>query len=195
MEQPEQPASPGVASASLGLDLDIVPTFQARGLSSIFDASLFEPFFDLEPWSPQLPSELVMQSQPSMEGRELLPFKDSISCVLAQAESIHQSESTSERTCVALANHSMELIFRVFRTWPQMLAEGFQLPPIFHSTHFASPAKLPKPLATCITLVKMWNGQCAGAEGIVRATIRQQLDQVVDVVSYTIVSHAFMRPD
>jgi hypothetical protein len=74
MEQPEQPASPGVASAGLGLDLDIMPSFQARGLSSIFDASLFEPFFDLESWSPQLPSELVMQPQPSMEGRELLPF-------------------------------------------------------------------------------------------------------------------------
>ena len=74
MEQPEQPASPGVASAGLGLDLDIKPSFQARGLSSIFDASLFKPFFDLESWSPQLPSELVMQPQPSMEGRELLPF-------------------------------------------------------------------------------------------------------------------------
>ena len=71
-------------------------------------------------------------------------FKDSIGCVtpvLAQAEIIHQSESTSKPKCVALANHSMELILRVFRTWPQMLAEGFQLPSIFHSTHFASPAK------------------------------------------------------
>jgi hypothetical protein len=77
VEQSEQPASPGIASAGLGLDLDTMPSFQASGLSSTFDSSLFEPFFDLQPWSPQLISELVMQPQPSIEGRELLPFNDS----------------------------------------------------------------------------------------------------------------------
>ncbi|KAF7893859.1 hypothetical protein EAF00_007373 [Botryotinia globosa] len=70
----------------------------------------------------------------------------------------------------------MELIFRVFRTWPQMLAEGFQLPPIFHSTRFAQHDVLPRPLATCTTLVKMWHGQSVGAEEIVRKTIISELN-------------------
>lgn len=77
----------------------------------------------------------------------------------------------------------MELIFRVLRTWPHMLAEEFQLPPIFHSTQFASQVEMPRPLATCITLVKMWHGQCAGAEGLVRDTILRELDLIIRQVS------------
>lgn len=65
-----------------------------------------------------------------------------------------------------LARHSMELVLRVLRTWPGMLAEEFQLPPIFHHTqHNTLPLLLP--MSHCVTLTKMWHGQGQGSERIV----------------------------
>ncbi|KAJ5087576.1 hypothetical protein N7456_011192 [Penicillium angulare] len=160
-----------------------MPTYQPQHPSSKFDSVLFEPFFaDFGSWSPLQPSELALRSTQSIESRDLLDFMDSVTCPspgFARFELTQPSEPSSDSNAVALANHSMELIFRVFRTWPQMLAEGFQLPPMFHSTQLTSQAKLPRPLATCITLAKMWHGQCSGAEDIVRATIHQELAQVI----------------
>lgn len=92
-------------------------------------------------------------------------------------------QPSPESYSIALANHSMELIFRVCCTWPQMLAEGFQLPPIFHTAHFGQENILPQPLATCTTLVKMWHGQRIGAEEIVRKTIVSELNHILDQVN------------
>ncbi|KAJ5895322.1 hypothetical protein N7495_007013 [Penicillium taxi] len=178
-EQSEQPVSPGIASAPLEFDLDTLSSFQPQNLSARFDSTLFEPFFgDLEPWTPIQPSELVLQAR-NGTGREILPLSDSVefaSSEIAFSRSNQQIDRDSGTNSAALVNHSMELIFRVCRTWPQMLADGFQIPPIFHPTHLASQTDLPRPLATCITLVKMWHGQCPGAETIVRDTIRRELD-------------------
>jgi hypothetical protein len=164
-----------------------MPTFQPQSLSARFDSSVFEPFFgDLGPFSPFQPSTLTLQDPQHIAGQDLLPYNDYVSFAssdLIQTQSNLQLEPKSEPNSVALANHSMEFIFRVCRTWPQMLADGFQIPPIFHPTHLASHINLPRQLATCITLVKMWHGQCPGAEEIVRATIRQELDQLMDNVS------------
>lgn len=93
-----------------------------------------------------------------------------------------QADGTSSNS-VALTNHSMELIFRVLRTWPCMLAEEFQSPPLFHFTHLAQSESLPRPLATCISVAKMWNGHYAGAEEIVRSTVLKELDSIVQSVS------------
>lgn len=182
-----EPESPGIASAPLGFELETMPTFQPQSLSARFDSSVFEPFFgDLGPFSPFQPSTLTLQDPQHIAGQDLLPYNDYVSFAssdLIQTQSNLQLEPKSEPNSVALANHSMEFIFRVCRTWPQMLADGFQIPPIFHPTHLASHINLPRQLATCITLVKMWHGQCPGAEEIVRATIRQELDQLMDNVS------------
>lgn len=166
---------------------DTFPTFRSPFLQSTFDPSLFDTFFsDVGNWSsmPQLDLDLNPQhmdhSGLSSFGRwdegisELGRLKDVPSIVL---------QPSPESNSVALANHSMELIFRVFRTWPQMLAEGFQLPPIFHFTRFDQHDVLPRPLATCTTLVKMWHGQSVGAEEIVRKTIISELNLIVDQVS------------
>ncbi|KAJ5679366.1 hypothetical protein N7462_007610 [Penicillium macrosclerotiorum] len=74
----------------------------------------------------------------------------------------------------------MDLIFRVLRTWPKMLAEEFQVPPLFHPSQIIPTKKLPQPLANCITLAKTWHGQCAGSEELVRKTIMRELDSIVD---------------
>ncbi|CAI7639993.1 unnamed protein product [Penicillium pancosmium] len=61
-----------------------------------------------------------------------------------------------------------------------MLAEEFQAPPLFHAAQLTPGMKLPLPLATCITLTKMWNGTCEGAEDLVRKIILQELGNLVD---------------
>lgn len=184
-EQPEH-ASPGIASPSQVFAFENMPTFQPLNISTKFDTTLFDPFFtDFAPWSPSQLLELAPQAPHNM-GLELLPFNDSVSCtnsMLTESGSNQRLGPSADSNSIALANHSMELIFRIFRTWPQMLADGFQIPPIFHSTHLASQTKLPQSLATCITLAKMWHGHCPGAEEVVRVTIRKELDLVIDKVS------------
>ncbi|KAK6082880.1 C6 finger domain containing protein [Seiridium cupressi] len=58
----------------------------------------------------------------------------------------------------AVLKHSMRTTFRVLRSWPRMLAKGFQLPPIIHLLQFKDGT--PRPLTNCIALCKMWSGQC-----------------------------------
>ncbi|KAJ6031018.1 hypothetical protein N7540_001750 [Penicillium herquei] len=168
---------------------DISNIFQSQPLQAIFDPNLFDTFFsDLGPCSSVSPSDLVLQSSENMNPEEVIPCGNNNRFSSPEYEppdrtSFSQLQNYSEVSSAALANHSMELIFRVLRTWPRMLAEEFQIPPIFHFTHFAQYNALPRPLATCMTLVKMWNGQCAGAEEIVRTTILKELDLIVHSVS------------
>ncbi|KAJ5691540.1 hypothetical protein N7488_012275 [Penicillium malachiteum] len=162
---------------------DISNIFQPQLCQSIFDPNIFDTFFsDLGPCSSVLPSNFVMPSSENMNGQEVTWNKNR--CISPERESsdrtsFSQLQTHPELGPAALANHSMEFIFQVLRTWPRMLAEEFQLPPIFHVTHFAQYEALPRPLATCVTLAKMWNGQCAGAEEMVRSTILTELDLIV----------------
>lgn len=91
-------------------------------------------------------------------------------------------EPYGDKVSLALATHSMELLFRVLRTWPKMLADEFQVPPLFHPTQITKDKQLPPALANCITLAKMWHGKRDGAEEIVRRTILSELESVVDQV-------------
>jgi hypothetical protein len=85
-------------------------------------------------------------------------------------------------TTPPLTKHSMQTLLRVLRTWPSMIARGFQLPPIFHNS--VDPLKnLPQPLANCFTLVKMWAGQFEGANSIVRDTILKEMRTLFEAVS------------
>jgi hypothetical protein len=82
-----------------------------------------------------------------------------------------------------LIYNSMELILRVLRSWPGMLAEGFQLPPLFHHSQFSAWADGPTDetpeLANCITIAKMWHGQKAGAEILVQDTVIREADMLL----------------
>lgn len=85
-----------------------------------------------------------------------------------------------------LVYNSMELILRVLRSWPGMLAEGFQTPPLFHHTQLpafweetASSPVTPQ-LANCITITKMWHGQQPGAEQLVQDTILREVDSLLE---------------
>ncbi len=88
-------------------------------------------------------------------------------------------------TTPALTKHSMQTLLRVFRTWPGMVARGFQLPPIFHNS--LDPLKnLPQSLANCFTLVNMWAGQCEGANSIVQDTVLKEMKKLFEVVRITL---------
>lgn len=98
--------------------------------------------------------------------------------------SLSLPRSTAESPAAALANHSMEFIFRVLRSWPRMLAEGFQTPPFMHHSHIANTKSLPQPLANCFTLVKMWHGQCKGAEDMVHQLVVKEVNSLLTKVRF-----------
>ena len=51
-------------------------------------------------------------------------------------------------TTPPLAKHSMQVLFRFFRTWPRMIVKGFQMPPIFHQSTTPPEMSLPQPLSS-----------------------------------------------
>jgi hypothetical protein len=81
-----------------------------------------------------------------------------------------------------LVQHSMETLLKVIKTWPKMLAKGFQVPPMLHFSH-THPEKMLQPMANCVTLSKMWAGQSEGASEIVRQSIIQEMRSLFQRVS------------
>ncbi|KAI0129492.1 hypothetical protein BJ170DRAFT_275965 [Xylariales sp. AK1849] len=76
-----------------------------------------------------------------------------------------------------LVKHSMRTVFRVLRSWPRMLAKGFQVPPMIHFLQFKDGP--PRPMANCITLCNMWSGQCDSAAAIVEDAVRKEVDIIL----------------
>ncbi|KAF2808058.1 uncharacterized protein BDZ99DRAFT_391543 [Mytilinidion resinicola] len=93
-----------------------------------------------------------------------------------------------------LARHSMEVLLRVMKTWPKMLAKEFQPPPLLHTSQMyhiltnqnprilpeQSAHPVPQPLANCFTISKMWAGQCEGASGIVTETVTKEMESLFE---------------
>ncbi|KAK9342922.1 hypothetical protein V1522DRAFT_372421 [Lipomyces starkeyi] len=91
---------------------------------------------------------------------------------------------TQQPTIPPLARHSMEFILRVLRTWPGMMANDFQPPPIIHTSQM-SKNPLSLPLANCFTVAKMWDGQLSGAEELVsRTAMNEMIRLFVEYQSY-----------
>lgn len=67
-----------------------------------------------------------------------------------------------------------------------MLAKGFQLPPTVHFLQFQEGT--PMPLANCITLCKMWSGQCDSDTAMVENTVRKEIDNILSKVSFQLLS-------
>ncbi|KUJ18407.1 uncharacterized protein LY89DRAFT_47862 [Mollisia scopiformis] len=86
----------------------------------------------------------------------------------------------TQDTTPPLAKHSMQVLLRVFRTWPCMLAKGFQYPPIFHNTMITRKDRCCSiPLANCCTLIKMWYGQHGGSTAFVQETIIKEIKHII----------------
>ncbi|KAI0097257.1 hypothetical protein GGR51DRAFT_541572 [Nemania sp. FL0031] len=87
-----------------------------------------------------------------------------------------------------LVEHSVQTLFRAFRSWPRMLAKGIQLPPIIHLSQFycgsgkedsGDVCGLPRHIARCITLCKMWVGQAEGSGQIVQAAVKGEIQSIL----------------
>lgn len=59
-----------------------------------------------------------------------------------------------------LVKQSMKTLLRVMKTWPRILAKGFQSPPILHHTHTDPKTSLDS-MRTCISISKLWASQPA----------------------------------
>jgi hypothetical protein len=68
-------------------------------------------------------------------------------------------------------------ISRVLKTYPTMLLRKGQLPPFIHPALLAGP-DIPTPLANCISLVRLWDGQVRGSETIVYETIKKEMERL-----------------
>jgi hypothetical protein len=72
---------------------------------------------------------------------------------------------------------TVQFLSRVLKTYPYMMVESGKLPPIIHPAQLAS-SKIPKPLANCLTLTRMWEGQARGGGGIVRDTVKREMERL-----------------
>lgn len=91
------------------------------------------------------------------------------------------SSLPSISTTPPLTRHSMQTILRCLRTWPRIMAKGLSSPPIIHPSVLSQPL-MPAALARCFTLVKMWDGQCTGANTMVEETVKKEMQCLLDIV-------------
>ncbi|KAL2813047.1 hypothetical protein BDW59DRAFT_35202 [Aspergillus cavernicola] len=149
--------------------------------SSLFDLLFSDP----SNWDLTLANEFNPFLSPRRDSTALIPnqtehmFSSDLIEDFSTALRPPTPKTNTESPAAALATHSMEFIFRVLRSWPRMLAEDFQTPPIIHHTQIADSMALPQTLANCITLVKMWHGQCQGAEAMVHRLIVSEVDTLL----------------
>jgi hypothetical protein len=79
----------------------------------------------------------------------------------------------------------MDFMSRVLRTYPTMLSRRGGLPPFIHPSQLRGPSP-PTPLANCISLVRMWEGQVRGSESMVQETIRTEMRRLYETVRHHI---------
>ncbi|KAK8074473.1 hypothetical protein PG997_009136 [Apiospora hydei] len=86
-----------------------------------------------------------------------------------------------------VVRRTMHFVIRVLRSWPRLMATTHhtaQLPPIIHNFQIKDGA-LPKPLAHCYTLAKMWDGEVGGSGELVQRTILDEVQRLFrEVTSY-----------
>lgn len=93
---------------------------------------------------------------------------------------------TAPKTLItgAAPQHAMHFVIRVLKSWPRMMAThdpGLILPPVIHRAQLEY--GMPKPLANCYTLVKMWAGQAVGSRELVQTTILLEVRRLLSDVS------------
>ncbi|KAF2972880.1 hypothetical protein GQX73_g749 [Xylaria multiplex] len=83
----------------------------------------------------------------------------------------------------ALVEHSVQTLLRAFRSWPGMLAKGIQLPPIIHPFQFCDgggdETRMPRLIARCVTLCKLWVGQAEDSGQIVECAVRGEAESIL----------------
>lgn len=65
----------------------------------------------------------------------------------------------------------------VLRSYPNHLLDEKSLPPFIHPLQLNSKA-MPRTIANCFSLVRMWMNRVAGSEAIVLSTVRQEMERL-----------------
>ncbi|KAK7915221.1 hypothetical protein PG985_012924 [Apiospora marii] len=78
-----------------------------------------------------------------------------------------------------VVRHTMHFVIRVLRSWPRLMAtyHTAQLPPIIHNSQIVD-GSLPKPLAHCYTLTKMWDSQATGSGDLVQGIVLDEVQRL-----------------
>ncbi|PYI27965.1 hypothetical protein BP00DRAFT_352283, partial [Aspergillus indologenus CBS 114.80] len=162
------------------VNISTPPEPQSADSSNLFEALLADP----APWDLSFPLDVNSSLSPRRDLAALVRNDNAqlypTSLIGENPGSLLSPDPTSVSPAAALANHSMEFIFRVLRSWPRMLAGDFQTPPFLHHSYIADGMTLPQSLANCFTLVKMWHGKCHGAEELVHRLILNEVNGLLN---------------
>ncbi|KAK8097754.1 uncharacterized protein PG998_013240 [Apiospora kogelbergensis] len=91
-----------------------------------------------------------------------------------------------------VVRHTMHFVIRVLGSWPRLMGtyHTAQLPPIIHNSQIMDGA-LPKPLAHCYTLAKMWDSQVAGSADLVQGIVLAEVQRLWrEVIEPSLFAHA-----
>jgi len=77
----------------------------------------------------------------------------------------------------------IHFVTRVFKTYPNMLLRRGRLPPYIHPSQLAG-TSIPTPLANCLSLVSLWDGQVRGGEAFVHEVVKKEMERLyIQVIS------------
>ncbi|KAI0408477.1 hypothetical protein F4802DRAFT_594408 [Xylaria palmicola] len=144
---------------------------------------------EIEPWILELAAKSVKPDPLTVVGHSSTRVSQSQSPSPSPSPSQPQSSFTpsspspgptltrSWGMCVCAA----QTLFRIFRSWPRMLAKGIQMPPIIHLFQFCTGGDegIPKHIARCVTLCKMWVGQAADSGQIVQSAAMREAENIL----------------
>lgn len=72
---------------------------------------------------------------------------------------------------------TMQFLACVLRSYPNYLLDEESLPPFIHPLQLSN-KPMPRTVANCISLVRMWMNRVAGSEAMVLSTVRQEMERL-----------------
>lgn len=72
---------------------------------------------------------------------------------------------------------TLQFVACVLRSYPDHLLDEKSLPPFMHRLQLNNKA-MPRTIANCFSLVRMWKNRVAGSEAIVLSTVRQEMERL-----------------
>lgn len=72
---------------------------------------------------------------------------------------------------------TVQFLVCVLRSYPNHLLDEESLPPFIHPLQLSN-KPMPRTIANCISLVRMWMNRVAGSEAMVLSTVRQEMERL-----------------
>jgi hypothetical protein len=73
--------------------------------------------------------------------------------------------------------YTVQFIKRIFRTYPRRMLKDGDIPPIIHQAQVKG-SEIPRALANCYSIVRMWEHAVPGSEEVVLSTLRREMDRL-----------------